>query len=354
MGLFVELGPLQIIKNESRYSAILREYTWNRNYNLLFFDNPVGTGYSFVENPAGYVTSEEQVADGLYSALQQFFTLFPNLRPNAFYATGESYAGKYVPALGHKLHQKRAGSHINFQGVAIGDGLTDPITQYNYGDFLYQIGLIDDRQHEHFTAVESKVKALIQQGKYLQAFETWDGTLGGFHHSGSYFGNCTGLDFYYNFLMTHEPEDFNYYTTYVTAADVRMAIHVGNATFNDGTQVAQHLTADIMQSTKPWLIELMEANYKVLLYSGQLDIIVAAPLTDQMITELEWSGAEEFAQAERRIWKVDPADDEVAGYVKRARNFFHAIVRRAGHILPYDQPRSAFDLITRFIDGRDY
>ena len=44
-----------------------------------------------------------QVANDLYDALQQFFLLFPQLQRNDFYATGESYAGKYVPAISYKV-----------------------------------------------------------------------------------------------------------------------------------------------------------------------------------------------------------------------------------------------------------
>lgn len=65
-----------------------------RRYNLLFIDNPVGTGFSFTKKDAGYATNQTDVARDLYSALQQFLTLFPDLRNNDFYVTGESYAGK--------------------------------------------------------------------------------------------------------------------------------------------------------------------------------------------------------------------------------------------------------------------
>ena len=43
------------------------------------------------------------MANDLYDALQQFFLLFPQLQKNDFYATGESYAGKYVPAISYKV-----------------------------------------------------------------------------------------------------------------------------------------------------------------------------------------------------------------------------------------------------------
>lgn len=41
----------------------------------------------------------------------------------------QSYAGKYIPAIGYKIHTSNANNpllQINLQGLAIGDGLCDP------------------------------------------------------------------------------------------------------------------------------------------------------------------------------------------------------------------------------------
>lgn len=43
---------------------------------------------------------------------------------------------------------------------------------------------------------------------------------------------------------------------------MRQAIHVGNRTFNDGTEVEKYLRQDTMTSVKPWLAEIMN-HYKV-------------------------------------------------------------------------------------------
>ena len=43
--------------------------------------------------------------------------------------TLQSYAGKYIPAIGYKIHMENQQSpkvFINLKGVAIGDGLCDP------------------------------------------------------------------------------------------------------------------------------------------------------------------------------------------------------------------------------------
>ncbi len=48
----------------------------------------MGTGYSFCDD-GGLSTSETEVAENLYSALTQFFTMFSEYQPNDFYITGE-------------------------------------------------------------------------------------------------------------------------------------------------------------------------------------------------------------------------------------------------------------------------
>ena len=53
-----------------------------------------------------------------------------------------------------------------------------------------------------------------------------------------------------------------------------------------------------------------------MIYSGQLDVIVAYPLTEKYIDALEWKGAEEYKTATRKVWRVD---GDVAGYAREVR-----------------------------------
>ena len=66
---------------------------------------------------------------------------------------------------------------------------------------------------------------------------------------------------------------------------------------------------------------------------------------------MQWSGASEYASADRAIW-TSPNATGVSGYVRRAKNFARAVVRSAGHIVPYDQPWRALDMFLRFKDGK--
>ena len=39
-----------------------------------------------------------------------------------------------------------------------------------------------------------------------------------------------------------------------------------------------------------------------MIYNGQMDVIIAWPLTESFITSMKWSGAKKYLQAKRNIW----------------------------------------------------
>ncbi|GAB1290841.1 Probable serine carboxypeptidase CPVL [Apodemus speciosus] len=318
-GLFVEHGPYIVTSN---MTVLSRDFPWTFTLSMLYIDNPVGTGFSFTDHFRGYASNEDDVAQDLYSALIQFFKLFPEYAKNDFYVTGESYAGKYI----------------------IG----------GYAAFLYEIGLLDEQQQKHFQKQCNKCVKYIKEQEWMKAFEILDKLLDGDLTSGpSFFQNVTGCTNYYNILQCTEREDQSYFAKFLSLPQVRQAIHVGNQNFSDGAEVEKYLQEDTVKSVKPWLTEIMN-YYKVLIYNGQLDIIVAAALTERSLLTMDWKGSQAYRRARKKVWKIFQSDDEVAGYVRRVGKFHQVIVRGGGHILPYDQPMRSFDMINRFIYDRGW
>ena len=169
-GLFVENGPYALI---DEYTAILRKYSWLDSMSLLYLDNPVGTGFSFTESVQGYATNQNDVAKNLYNSLQQFFTLFSEYQNNDFYITGESYAGKYILAIGFLLHTKRNKSKINFKGVAIGNGFIDPESMMDHSSYFYEIGLFDKKQEKIGKLYEQKMVNDIHNKKFIECISIY-------------------------------------------------------------------------------------------------------------------------------------------------------------------------------------
>ena len=101
-------------------------------------------------------------------------------------------------------------------------------------------------------------------------------------------------------------------------------------------------------------VELLLTHSKVLLYSGQLDIIIGAATTEAYLKYLAWPGAAAFAAAARKVWRISPTDPEVAGFATAGGNLTYVVIRGAGHIAPYDQPNRTIDMITKFVEGEGY
>ena len=368
-GLFAEMGPLELTED---LQVTLRDSSWNKEYAMIFIDNPVGAGFSFPSNDKGYCNNtKECVASNLYSLLQQFYVMFPEQMENPLFVTGESYGGHYVPAISYYIHERNLDltkcngptllntpcQALPFQGMAIGDGWIDPVNQMTgYPGLLYNFGLVDDNQLVKIKEYCDSTINLINKNEMKEAFDVWDEMLNGdVYPYPSYFFNVSGSDDYDNMLRTHAPTAFGLYPKYLNQPEVRQQIHVGNAVFNSGHECELHLLSDFHVSFADELVTLLEyGKYNIFLYSGQLDIIIGAPLTEAFLKVLPWSGKDEYLNAPKTVWRVDPSDAEVAGYVKTVGKFSYIIVRGAGHIAPYDQPQRVLDMIQKFVSGEPF
>lgn len=372
-GLFMENGPV-FVNAQNRLEK--RQHSWHLDHHVVYIDNPgnfaiyaqrwanatnsrftgnfsffppiqlksVGAGFSFTDNPAGYAKSQADVGPNLFSAVRQFFKLFPEIRNNRFYIAGESYAGKYVPTLGHEIYARRESDFINLKGIAIGNGVTDPVHQILYGDYFYQLGFIDKNALATFNQYQNAALSYIAQGNYYQALLY---TFSLINTPTCLFNNLTGYTSPYNSL---QPDGYNPLIervgSYLVNSGIANHLHVGSRTFvefTDTNPVLSNLVNDILDSVAPYVAELAD-NYKVFIYNGQLDLLVSATLTENYLNYLTYSGAAEFQSAKRNIWRVN---NEIAGYYKKGGNLTHITVRAAGHMVPVDQPEWAYNLLKR-------
>lgn len=130
-GLFFELGPSAI---DVELKPVYNPYSWNNNASVIFLDQPVNVGFSYSDDKGtGSITNSVAAGKDVYAFLQLFFQQFPqySTENHKFHIAGESYAGHYIPAFANEIlaHPER---NFNLSSVLIGNGLTDPLTQYKY------------------------------------------------------------------------------------------------------------------------------------------------------------------------------------------------------------------------------
>lgn len=69
----MEIGPYRL-KDEN--TLVLNDGSWHEFANLLFVDNPVGTGFSYVDTDS-YVHELDEMADQFVVFLEKFYAIFP-------------------------------------------------------------------------------------------------------------------------------------------------------------------------------------------------------------------------------------------------------------------------------------
>lgn len=121
-GNFEELGPLDVNGN-------YRNSTWVKDMNVMFIDNPVGTGFSYVTDAKLLTRNNHQIAMDLVEFMKVFYKQYPQFKTVPLHIFSESYGGKMAPEFAWELHSaiKKREIECNLQSVMMGDPWTSPI-----------------------------------------------------------------------------------------------------------------------------------------------------------------------------------------------------------------------------------
>jgi len=344
-GLLKLHGPiLTTVDEDDMLSGVEKNpNSWGRKHNMLYIDNPVGAGFSYSNKMP---TTQDEVTDNLYEMLQQWFTLFPQYQSNPFYPFGESYAGKYVPSLAKRIHEQNqldnGEININLAGMGIGDGWMSPQHNGRYGNFLYQVGLVDANQRDNCLDFEADTQSLIDRGEYYNAWQSWNIEF-------SYFLTNMGCDYYYNIAECPLIPSEDNYDEFCNMESTREAIHVGSLPFPSGGNVYYSMLDVFMETGMHDIEFLLDLGYMTLVYDGNFDIICNHSGVLDMFSDMEWSGKAAYEKAAREIYYYKNGD--TVGYLTSSDSLRLLVVRNAGHMVPLSQPEYAQQMIEEFTSG---
>jgi len=359
MALFYENGPYTLNQD---LSLSINPYSWNSFANIIFVDQPVGTGFSYADSIEDYTTNEDQIAFDMYTFLEEFLQMYPQYAKLPFFITGESYAGHYIPALAFAIvdgnENNKGPIKINLQGIAIGNGWVDPYAQYPaYPDFAYYHNLIGDIEYDADVGLVDTCQGLISLGIWEAALydcqlmaegvlAEMGVTLGYFPNPYNYLQACTDPPLCYDFSLLAE---------YLAQPSVQQALGVTGHDWTDcNMEVHTLLLGDWVTNLElkiPSLLDDKQNPIRVLVYSGELDYICNWMGGNYWTQQMQWSGQNQFNSQNFTDWHVSGT---VAGEVKAYNNLAFLKVANAGHMVPMDQPKNALDMLKRFLNNQPF
>lgn len=358
-GLFLELGPFRIDGN----SVHINPHSWHNVANIIFVDQPVGTGFSYTRGKTGYARSDDMVNGHFYSFLVNFFKVHSNLmvdskKTRPIYFAGESHAGHYIPnMISHILAKNRdASTAIIFDvlGAALGDPWFDPKNQYDATDLAHSLSLISNGQKNYLLDQRNRCQMMLRTGKLSQSicYKLLDDVIDASTTKG-----MPKVLMYDARKYVHSTNEFppgkRDVENYMNKVEVKRAIHVEESPQRFMECADPPFDALAHQDGKGATEELatvLNAGVRVLVYSGQYDLICNHIGTETALRELNWEGKEQWGIAKPGAWLVDQVP---VGYARSHRNLQSLVILNAGHMVPMDQPAISLEMIKRFISGRD-
>uniref|UniRef100_A0A7N0SVX3 Carboxypeptidase n=1 Tax=Kalanchoe fedtschenkoi TaxID=63787 RepID=A0A7N0SVX3_KALFE len=351
IALFYENGPFRINRD---LSLKWNDFGWDMVSNLLYVDQPIGTGFSYSSDDRDIRHNETGVSNDLYDFLQAFFQGHPEFVHHDFYITGESYAGHYIPALASRVdrgNKANEGIHINLKGFAIGNGLTDPEQQYAaYTDFALANKLILEAD---YARINQMIPACVQTTKQCQNQD--DACLTAFDQCNDIFGDILSIagDInYYDIRKKCVGElcyDFSNMENLLNLDSVREALGVGNIDFVSCSSIAHEaMLGDWMKDYEVATPPILEQGLRVLVYAGEYDLICNWLGNSRWVEAMPWSGQSSFVTVNMTSYMVDGQE---AGLVKSFGPLTFMKVHNAGHMVPMDQPSVSLQMIRGWMNA---
>ncbi|KAI5123390.1 hypothetical protein M0805_006098 [Coniferiporia weirii] len=355
-GLMMETGPFRV---DGKGGLKTMEGGWEEYTNMVFVDQPAGTGYSYTSTDR-FVHELSDAAGQVVEFMRNFYTVFPEYQQMDTYIGGESYAGQYIPYIGDAVLSSDLG--ISLKGLAIGNGWIDARHQYPaYLDYSVKHGLIEENS-DVYKQIHKETEDCIAEldrtsGPVPIQLSKCEGlvTSVATFHGAVIDGEEMCMNVYDVRLYDKKyacgmnwPPDLPDVTKYLSRKDVVRAFHA-DAKSESWVECNSRVGRELRNRNSPSSITILPGlieKVPVMLFAGDQDFICNYVGIESLIRDMEWAGGKGLGTVETKSWSVDGVP---AGTWVESRNLTYVKIFNSSHMVPFDLPFVAHDMILRFM-----
>ncbi|XP_022233721.2 retinoid-inducible serine carboxypeptidase-like [Drosophila obscura] len=326
-----EVGPIDLDGN-------MRNSTWVKHCNVLFIDQPLGTGFSYMDEHTKFPNDNRALGKDLVSFMKGFYGRHKEFQQVPLHIFGQSYGAKVASEFALQLQDGITRGEINCRLISV--NLVSPwisplASVLSWGHILITIGAIDGHLYREIHAASLKVANLTKSNLWSNASKqipTIQRLI-----------TAQGIDMY-NFVDPPE-ENTEARESQIMNGPVRVALNLSeNLKFESSSNfVFDSLNHDFMKGALRTVSQLLnDTSLKVNIISGQQDLICSTMGTMQGIRKLKWSGRNAYLSAHR---KAIVLGKQIEGFQKTGGNLTMFWVKFAGHSVPVGNPRAMSEIL---------
>ncbi|CCA72778.1 related to carboxypeptidase [Serendipita indica DSM 11827] len=406
-GLLFELGPCSIRQNSSTPTPFVyterNPHSWTNHANMIFLDQPTNVGFSY-SSDGSTVNTSPVAAQDVYAFLQLFFAKFDGLAKKEFHVAAESYGGTYAPNIGKVIHEQNLQlqalkdkelsalsvenanmvqdfKKVNLKSLILANGLTEPYTQFaSIPDYLCE-GPYAPLDPSGTQCATLRTKVPTCQNLIKRCYESgsrFSCVPAGLYCNSQLMGPITqlGLNPYDLRQKCDRQKDgdlcykqMNWIDEWLNKEEVKKELGVPDdrefESCNMQVNQAFFFQGDGMHNSAALLLPLLNDGIKLLVYAGNADGMCNYMGNFNWMLALDAHPyAAEFRNATTDKWhlptekggkRVRGGDVRAAhgdSLKKGAGSYVFVSVHEAGHMVPYDQPEAALDLIDRWLNDK--
>ncbi|KAJ2942671.1 hypothetical protein O0L34_g2142 [Tuta absoluta] len=354
---FGMVGPLDFNMNK-------RNGSWVEEFNLLFVDAPLGTGFSSASSDSSLAKNFDDTTDHLLYVLESFFKSLEEYQKSPLYIYGQGDGAQLALHLTKIIQNTEVSFNHNLQGIILANPIVSPaLALTKLGFYLDEMGYVDSTGRVIVEEFTSELNDLVTAGQMDEAFDKFSSLeqflneeVGAAAINLRYLiqkltrGPTRGRDYFshkeYLRSALQLDLDVNQFMDQIVAP----ALGISNANYDERRESAMQALKGVFMEPKTNLVEdiLSNTNLSVTIINGNLDAVSNTPGQLEWVNNLQWSGQSEFVDSNRLTLIVNGL---VEGYF-RGGNFgtdrltFYWM-NAAGVSVPLDSPVAARRVIQR-------